>query len=206
MLQCCVNAISFFGFVQTFFNFFSASTHRWSILKSTIHGVIKSLSTTRWSARADATHSLKENFVEILSALIQFAEDEGETASNRSEASSLVSKMQDFEIGFLCVTKTEVQVRDIILHFRFIDDRINEKERSLLQTTEQVWISLSYHYSLRVRTEGSCFQFAATFLYRCGAHICRRVHSDLWIQEVSSSRNVFTPICCYEAYSKCMDL
>ena len=46
--ECCVNAISFFGFVQTLFNFFSASTHRWSILKSTIHGiVIKSLSTTR---------------------------------------------------------------------------------------------------------------------------------------------------------------
>ena len=59
--ECCVNAPSFFGFVQTLFNFFSASTHRWSILKSTIHGVvIKSLSTTRWSARADATHSLKE--------------------------------------------------------------------------------------------------------------------------------------------------
>ena len=26
--ECCVNAISFLGFVQTFFNFFSASTHR----------------------------------------------------------------------------------------------------------------------------------------------------------------------------------
>ena len=38
--ECCVNAISFFGFVQTLFNFFSASTHGWSILKSTIHGVV----------------------------------------------------------------------------------------------------------------------------------------------------------------------
>ena len=102
--KCCVNAISFFGFVQTLFNCFSASTHRWSILKSTIHRVvIKSLSTTRWSARADATHSLKENFVEIRSALIQLAEDEDQTASTSSEASTLVSKMQDFEIGFLCV-------------------------------------------------------------------------------------------------------
>ena len=50
--ECCVNAISFFGFVQTLFNFFSTSTHRWSILKSTIHGVvIKLQSTARWSAR-----------------------------------------------------------------------------------------------------------------------------------------------------------
>ena len=78
--EYCVNAISFFGFVQTLFNIFSASTHRWSILRSTIHGVvIKSLSTTRWSARADATHSLKENFVEIRSALIQLAEDEDQS-------------------------------------------------------------------------------------------------------------------------------
>ena len=73
-------------------------------MKSTIHGVvIKSLSTTRWSARADATHSLKENFVEIRSALIQLEDDEDQTASTRSEASSLVSEMQDFEIGYLCV-------------------------------------------------------------------------------------------------------
>ena len=35
--------------------------------------------------------------------MIQLAEDEDQTASTRSEASSLVSKMQDFEIGFLCV-------------------------------------------------------------------------------------------------------
>ena len=43
------------------------------------------------------------NFVEIRSALIQLADDEDQTASTRSEASSLVSKMQDFEVGFLCV-------------------------------------------------------------------------------------------------------
>ena len=69
-----------------------------------MHGVvIKSLSTTRWPAQADAKHSLKENFVEIRSALIRLAEDEDQTTSTRSEASSLVSKMQHFKIGFLCV-------------------------------------------------------------------------------------------------------
>ena len=35
-------------------------------------------------------------------------------------------------------TQTEFQDNDILLNFRFFDDRINEKERSLLQTTEQV--------------------------------------------------------------------
>ena len=101
---CCVNAISFFGFLQTLFNFFFASTLRWRILKSTTHGVvIKSLSITRWSAPSDATHALKENFAAVRSALIQLAEDEDQATSTRSDASSLVSKMQDFEIRLLCV-------------------------------------------------------------------------------------------------------
>ena len=60
-------------------------------------------------------------------------------------------------------------------------------------------------FHITTLSEGSCFQFAATFLYRCGARICRRVHSVLWIHEASPSRNVFTPSY-YESYSKCWDL
>ena len=30
--ECCVNAISFFEFVQNLYNFFAVSTHRWKIL------------------------------------------------------------------------------------------------------------------------------------------------------------------------------
>ena len=93
--ECCVNAISFLEFLQTLFNFVPASTLRWRILKSTHGVVIKSLSITRWSARSDTTHALN--------ALIQLAEDEDQATPTRSDASSLVSKMQDFEISLLCV-------------------------------------------------------------------------------------------------------
>ena len=58
-VDCCVDAVSFFGFVQTLYTFFSASTHRWSILKENLGTkglVVKSLSDTRWSARADAVN------------------------------------------------------------------------------------------------------------------------------------------------------
>ncbi|XP_068245391.1 zinc finger MYM-type protein 1-like [Palaemon carinicauda] len=121
--ECCVAAVSFFGLLQALFNFFSASTHRWSILKSTIHGdVIKSLSTTRWSAQHDATHALKDSFAEIRSALIQIAEDEDQTATTRSEAASLASKLEDFELALLCV------LWDCIL------ERLNATNKTLQKT------------------------------------------------------------------------
>ncbi|XP_055908461.1 zinc finger MYM-type protein 1-like [Eupeodes corollae] len=34
--ECSIGAISFFGFVQTLYNFFSASTHRWGIMQNNI--------------------------------------------------------------------------------------------------------------------------------------------------------------------------
>jgi Domain of unknown function (DUF4371) len=56
--ECCLEAINYFGFIQTLYNFFAASTHRWAVLTSHLpkgSSVIKSLSVIRWSARADAT-------------------------------------------------------------------------------------------------------------------------------------------------------
>ena len=65
-VESCNNSTSFFGFIQNFCNFFSASTKRWAKMKSAIQGKkVKSLSNTRWSARSDATSALKENFVEL---------------------------------------------------------------------------------------------------------------------------------------------
>ena len=49
-----INAASYFGFLQNFSKFFSASTKRWAKMKSAIKGkTVKSLSNTRWSARSD---------------------------------------------------------------------------------------------------------------------------------------------------------
>jgi len=50
----CIEAVSFFGFLQCIFNFFSGSTHRWDILTNTLDKnvkgrllVLKSLGQTR---------------------------------------------------------------------------------------------------------------------------------------------------------------
>lgn len=53
-VDCCEEAVNFFSFLQMLYNFFSSSTHRWSILINSIEKkneesllVLKSLSDTR---------------------------------------------------------------------------------------------------------------------------------------------------------------
>ena len=76
--ECCVNAISLFGFVQTLYNFFAVSTHRWKLLRDSLRQgsvVPKSLSNTRWSARCDTTRA--EGYREIRSVLHTISKDSG---------------------------------------------------------------------------------------------------------------------------------
>jgi len=58
--SCCKEANSFFCFIQNVYTFFSASTHRWDLLK--INLTLKNLSETRWSARYDACKALIDNW------------------------------------------------------------------------------------------------------------------------------------------------
>ena len=85
-----IDAVSFFGFLQNFYKFFSASTKRWAKMKSAIKGeTVKSLSNTRWSARSDATTALKENSVEFRQLLQDFELDDDETNATKSDLSYL---------------------------------------------------------------------------------------------------------------------
>lgn len=75
-VECCPQVVSFFGFLQNLYNFFSASTHRWEILTSSLSDVqgergltLKSLSGTRWSACAEATKALRKGYICITNAL-----------------------------------------------------------------------------------------------------------------------------------------
>lgn len=55
--ECCPEAISFFDLNQNVYNFFSESPARWNILQSFANSkniTLKSLSNTRWSARANS--------------------------------------------------------------------------------------------------------------------------------------------------------
>jgi hypothetical protein len=103
-VDCCVDAVSFFGFVQTIYTFFSASTHRWSILKenlSTKGIVVKSLSDTRWSARADAVKALCAGYDGIKSALYEIAADDQQNGSTRHDAECLTASMETLETALM---------------------------------------------------------------------------------------------------------
>ncbi|XP_046752385.1 zinc finger MYM-type protein 1-like [Diprion similis] len=96
--ESCEEACWFFGLLQEVYNFFTASTHRWEILEAQRRSkedskagtsTVKSLSTTRWSARADACKSLLESWHEIYTALQIFEKDITEKPISRSEAKAV---------------------------------------------------------------------------------------------------------------------
>ena len=104
--ECCLEACSFFGFLQQLCNYFTASTHRWEILLSKICSdslTLKSLSKTRWSARNDACRSLSNSWSEVCNALSSVEDDTSEMTSTRQEASTLHEQMASLDTAFMSV-------------------------------------------------------------------------------------------------------
>lgn len=104
--EACDNALAFFDLVQAVYNFFSASTHRWAVLKEILKDgcpVVKSLSVTRWSARADALKALLKSLPEITESLKKISEDVDEKPACRQESKGLARKLQKPENVFLLV-------------------------------------------------------------------------------------------------------
>ena len=104
VVDCCIDAVSFFGFAQSLYTFFSASTHRRSVLKEhlgTSGLVVKSLSDTRWSARADAVKALCAGYDGIQTALHNIAADDQQNGSTRHEADCLAASMDTLETAIM---------------------------------------------------------------------------------------------------------
>lgn len=104
-VDCCVEAVSFFGLTQELYNFFSASTHRWKILTDSLEKccqVTKSLSQTRWSANAEAVYALCHSYENICTALGEIQDNEHEKADTRETARNLNNSLHLLETGILC--------------------------------------------------------------------------------------------------------
>lgn len=67
---CVLEATTFFDIIQKLYNFFSGSTYRWNKLTEHLGSkkILKSLSPTRWSARADAVSALHKGHKQIIEA------------------------------------------------------------------------------------------------------------------------------------------
>ncbi|XP_060845353.1 zinc finger MYM-type protein 1-like [Rhopalosiphum padi] len=120
--ESCSQASMFFGFIQQLYNFFSASTHRWSILQLNMKhnaNTIKSLSNTRWSARADACRALYNSWDEIINALVTIKDDIFEKCATRSESNGLYNQMQKLETSFM------------VIFWNYILERFNASNKQL---------------------------------------------------------------------------
>ena len=99
--QSCPKIAQFFDFVENIYVFFAASTHQWSILERVGGGVLKRLSATRWSARADAIKVITECFPFIKEALEKLANDQEQKTKCRQQADGFLEKIELLETGIL---------------------------------------------------------------------------------------------------------
>ncbi|XP_050302058.1 52 kDa repressor of the inhibitor of the protein kinase-like isoform X2 [Anthonomus grandis grandis] len=146
--DCCFEATLFLMLVQAFYTFFSASTHRWNLLSSTIRdssGAEKSLmpkrvNTTRWSSRFDAIKALQSSYNSIKTCLNNIVTDVNEKNIVRVEASSLCEKLNFLENGIILSFWLDIlqRVNDV--------NKTVQKENLDLCTTSQLFSSLVEYF------------------------------------------------------------
>jgi hypothetical protein len=105
---------AFFRLLQDVYNFFAASTSRWKLLTCALPAkapVPKRLSTTRWSARADAVHALRVSYDEIRKCLAAFSKDRQHPPDARDEADRMTKRLEKLETGIMCVTWNRILSR-----------------------------------------------------------------------------------------------
>lgn len=96
----------YFAFVQNLYTFFSASTrlhNRWTVLIRALAAlgpkqkVVKKVSNTRWSARADAVFALNDGYKPIKTALESLITAESESEKTKNQAIALKKNMERLE-------------------------------------------------------------------------------------------------------------
>lgn len=143
---CVLEATNYFQMVQKLYNFFSGSTYRWNILIKHLgfKRVIKNLSQTRWSARADAVSALQEGYKQIIEALMSLADDTEQPRETRHEALSLFKIMKNLE--FILMT----EIWSSILERIDKTSKYLQKETATMDVATNLFISLdSYINNLR---------------------------------------------------------
>lgn len=115
--QSTEEVCKYFDFVQNLYTFFSASTHRWAVLIRALatlgprQKVVKNLSDTRWSARADAVFALNNGYKPIKTALETLITAENESEETKTRATGLKKNMERLETVFLTIFWNDVLMR-----------------------------------------------------------------------------------------------
>ena len=116
MLQNLVRKLVFFIFVNSLYTFFSASTSRWlkltdSLSKHKDKLGLKKLSSTRWSACADATKALHRGYGIVRNVANEISQDTTEKAECRSTAKGIYETMGKLETGIMVILWSKILER-----------------------------------------------------------------------------------------------
>jgi hypothetical protein len=174
--------------LQSLFNFLSASTSRWELLKITT--TIKNVSQTRWSARNDACTALKKNWHDIIETLENVVKDNSRKPIARCEAKGLLRKLNSLQSAFLVIFWS-----DILERFNMTSKKLQFINIDIF-TVVELYESL-IHYLIAIRNRKSFEKYED--LAKKNSHISmydesenrkkkRKLHSD----ETNSNITTFT--------------
>ena len=153
-VDCCAMAVDFFSVAQLIiYTYFSASTHRWNVLKMHLgqKPVVKSLSDTRWEAHAVATNAILDSYCEIVDALESIADDSSQKGETVREAENIVGKIQEFEFVLMLVIWNE-----ILRHFNNTSKAL-QSAKTHLAVCARLYQSLA-DYLVTIRNEFDRFE------------------------------------------------
>ncbi|XP_065675555.1 zinc finger MYM-type protein 1-like [Hydra vulgaris] len=119
--------------------------------------IVKQLSGTRWSARADAVTCLHDSYDEIKKALEFLIKDISQSKETQNDAQNLITKMNTFEIVFLTIFWN-----DILCHFNETS-KILQKENLNLDVAVRILKSL-LHFIKDLRSQFENYQEKAKIL------------------------------------------
>ncbi|KAJ3610040.1 hypothetical protein NHX12_022134 [Muraenolepis orangiensis] len=96
------DTVGYFGYLQKMFTLFSASTQRWSILKSQVNITLKSWSDTRWESRVNSVEAVRYQAPQVREALLE-VKDKAADPVIRIEAQSLAEEIGSFRFSICSV-------------------------------------------------------------------------------------------------------
>src|SRR3981189_959428 len=143
-----IAALKWLNFLELFkvFVFFSASTHRWGILRSHISILtVKPLSETRWESRVNAVRVLRYHVGEIYNMLVSLCQDNilgGVSGTKtRVEAQAIAGQLLNFEfvvgVIFWYNILFEINYTSKLLQDSSID--LAEAVKNLQKTKDFLW-------------------------------------------------------------------
>lgn len=140
MAKSSTVAVTFFGIVQQIYILFSASTHRWEILKKHVKSLtVKPLCETRWECKIESVKAIRFQIGDVYDAIVEVSENTNDPKC-KTEAKALAKTIKCIKfLTTLCIWY------DILSQFNFVSKLMQSVDinlNSALQLIENTVIYL----------------------------------------------------------------